>query len=151
MRSALIALTNSAFELSHDDLLPEDLVAVAALFALSAPALRKAIKRDEPPDGELTPALAQLLRAVLEARLADYPTSIEEDNQLLLSALPERKRMAVIVRRGEKAILRKAIAELVEQMPVQEEPVAKTLSRKEARAAKRIGEDVDARPSKRPR
>lgn len=144
-----------------DDPLPEDLLSVATLFSLSTPALRKAIKRDEAPDGELTPSLARLLAHVLDTRLADYATTIEEDDDLLasLDASRRRLRMAIIVRRGEKAILRKAREELAPHLSAVQSTSsaasARPLSRKEAREAKKRAAadmDVDDEPdSKRSR
>ena len=139
-----------------DDPLPEDLLAVATLFSLSTPAMRKAIKRDEAPDGELTPSLARLLAHVLDARLAEYPTTLEEDDALLASA-QGRLRMAIVVRRGEKAILHKTRDELAPHLSNASTSAASSrpLSRKEAREAKKRGAadlmDVDEQPSKRPR
>lgn len=66
---------------------------------------------------------ASLLAAVCTKRLTDYPTSIEEDSDLLRSllasancahpriknALPQRLRMAIEVRKGEKEILHAVI------------------------------------------
>jgi hypothetical protein len=49
---------------------------------------------------------AKVLLATLEARLGEYPTSIEMDQELLGDAnLPRRKKMAVKVRLGEKEII----------------------------------------------
>ena len=140
------------------DPLPEDLLAVATLFSLSTPALRKAIKRDEAPDGELTPSLARLLAHVLDTRLAEYATTLEEDDDLLASA-EGRLRMAIVVRRGEKAILRKARDELAPHLSAVESSTSaeskRPLSRKEAREAEKRGAadvmDVDEQPSKRSR
>ncbi|KAL9950093.1 hypothetical protein D7B24_004310 [Verticillium nonalfalfae] len=60
-------------------------------------------KRDEICDA--------VIAEVLKVRLAQYPTSIETDEKLLAEAdLPARRRMAVVVRLGEKKLLLEAIA-----------------------------------------
>ncbi|KAM0328848.1 hypothetical protein ACHAQA_005264 [Verticillium albo-atrum] len=60
-------------------------------------------KRDEICDA--------VIAKVLEARFAQYPTSVETDEALLREPdLPARRRMAVVVRLGEKQLLLEAIA-----------------------------------------
>lgn len=51
-----------------------------------------------------------VVREVLAARLAQYPTSLAEDQALLSSpGLSKRKQMAIHVRIGEKLLLQEAI------------------------------------------
>ncbi|KAM0283719.1 hypothetical protein ACHAQH_002308 [Verticillium albo-atrum] len=60
-------------------------------------------KRDEICDA--------VIAKVLEARFAQYPTSVETDEALLAQAdLAPRRRMAVVVRLGEKRLLLEAVA-----------------------------------------
>lgn len=52
-----------------------------------------------------------VLENVLLAKLASYPTSVEEDEQALTQAhLSTRRRMAVQVRLGEKRLLEEVLA-----------------------------------------
>ena len=52
-----------------------------------------------------------IVSKALTAKLAMYPTSIEEDETLLKSDdLPKRHRMAITVRLGEKRLLHEALA-----------------------------------------
>ena len=50
-----------------------------------------------------------IIKRALSSRLAEYPTSIAEDEQLLKAATG-RRRMAIEVRLGEKHLIRKAEA-----------------------------------------
>jgi len=49
----------------------------------------------------------RIIKRALSSRLAEYPTSIAEDEQLLKAATG-RRRMAIEVRLGEKHLIRKA-------------------------------------------
>jgi SET domain-containing protein 6 len=51
----------------------------------------------------------RIIKRALSTRLAEYPTSIEEDEQLLKMATG-RRRMAIEVRLGEKHLMREAEA-----------------------------------------
>lgn len=76
----------------------------------------KAVRRVQPdaiPDKQRrSEVLLSVMQRVFELRLAGYATSEEEDGQLLAhqasGPLPARRRMAAVVRRGEKALLREA-------------------------------------------
>ncbi len=51
----------------------------------------------------------RIIKRALSSRLAEYPTSIAEDEELLKAATG-RRRMAIKVRLGEKHLIRKAEA-----------------------------------------
>lgn len=59
-----------------------------------------------------TELVGQVLVVLLRSREQEYATSLEEDQQILLSEnLPHRTAMAIQVRMGEKKVLRAAIQE----------------------------------------
>jgi SET domain-containing protein 6 len=61
------------------------------------------------PQMKKTAELKKALTDVLGVRLAKYETSIEQDDELLRTDLPIRKRMAIEVRLGEKSIIKRAL------------------------------------------
>jgi N-lysine methyltransferase SETD6 len=67
------------------------------------------LDEDGIPEMERTAELKDVVLRILGKRVADYDTSIEEDENLLQTELSLRGRMAVEVRLGEKRILNKAI------------------------------------------
>ena len=59
-------------------------------------------------EAKRTAELKQAVLDVLSKRIAEYETTIEDDERLLDSTLDVRRRMAIEVRIGEKRILKKA-------------------------------------------
>ncbi|KAG8902145.1 hypothetical protein FRC00_001239 [Tulasnella sp. 408] len=92
-----------------DDALPEDLIVFLRLLLLSPSEWRKAREKESLPKPKPDAESLKLARRVLEERLKEYPTSIEDDETLLKQDTPRNSRSAVIVRLGEKKILRKAM------------------------------------------
>ncbi|KAG8956267.1 hypothetical protein FRC04_004344 [Tulasnella sp. 424] len=92
-----------------DDTLPEDLLVFLRLLLLSPPEWRKAKEKESLPKPKPDAESLKLARRVLEERIKEYPTTIEEDDALLQQDTPQNLRSAVIVRLGEKKILRKAM------------------------------------------
>ena len=107
-------LTQTNGELSLDHLIPEELRSAVRFLCSTQGCLgqtKNLITVDE----------AKLLQAVIESRLAEYPTSVDEDEQALLETQPasatlplgvskKRLKMAIEVRKGEKEILMAVIA-----------------------------------------
>jgi SET domain-containing protein 6 len=60
------------------------------------------------PEAKGTAELKQAVLDVLSKRIAEYETTIEDDERLLDSTVDVRRRMAIEVRIGEKRILKKA-------------------------------------------
>ena len=57
-----------------------------------------------------------IVAKALTAKLAQYPTSVEEDEQLLLNNdTKKRLRMAIEVRMGEKRLLQEALASVKDE------------------------------------
>ncbi|KAI0017173.1 SET domain-containing protein [Xylariomycetidae sp. FL0641] len=77
-------------------------------------AIRKASPATVPDKGKRDEVFLGATRRALELRLAEYRTSAEQDAELLSApgnpSISSRERMAVVVRRGEKVLLREAIA-----------------------------------------
>ncbi|KAI4730195.1 SET domain-containing protein RMS1 [Aureobasidium sp. EXF-10728] len=83
---------------------------------------------------QLKTAYYEILDAVIPARLAQYGTTVEQDEQLLKNPdLEARHRMAVFVRLGEKKLLKEA----KEFIPAQLEKYKPAQEEEEGRSAKR--------------
>lgn len=104
----LTLLSGSTFSLDKTLSLPEELVSTIKAFLWDEAAWAKCVAKDTPPKPKLDAASAAWALKVLLAREADYPSSIEEDENLLQTELGERERMAVVVRLAEKRILKGA-------------------------------------------
>ncbi|KIO19047.1 hypothetical protein M407DRAFT_152805 [Tulasnella calospora MUT 4182] len=92
-----------------DDTLPEDLIVFLRLLLLSPSEWRKAREKESLPKPKPDVESLKLAGRVLEERMKEYPTTIEDDEALLQQDIPRNLRNAVIVRLGEKKILRKAV------------------------------------------
>lgn len=98
------------------DILPDELLALLKTLTLSPEQLAKYQSKNRPPSPSLGSAEAQLLLEAVQARLAEYPTTLQQD-EALLADLPRisesssedrssyRRRMAIEVRLGEKQVL----------------------------------------------
>ncbi|KAL1945928.1 hypothetical protein VTO73DRAFT_1930 [Trametes versicolor] len=101
---------DDVFVLRTDCELAEELVSFVRLLLLPKDEWEKAAQKSKLPKPKLDKDVLTIAVDVLEKRLKDYPTTLEEDEALLA---PERfgelslnKRHAVVVRLGEKRILR---------------------------------------------
>ncbi|GAA5919833.1 hypothetical protein JCM1841_004005 [Sporobolomyces salmonicolor] len=123
-------------ELNHS--LPPELISAIRTFLLSADDFAKAQKKESPPKPKLDASSAAWARQLVERREAEYETSIEDDEALLKSsALSLRRRMAVIVRLGEKRILRATRTQLgIEYPPGSEDAKEKDKKRSRDGTAK---------------
>lgn len=76
-----------------------------------------------------------IITQVLTGKLAEYPTSIQEDRAMLQkSGLTNRRRMAIEVRLGEKLVIEEALAMLKARIDAatsesEERPAKKTKSK----------------------
>lgn len=100
--------------------IPKEFITVFRALRLSPVELATFRSNNKLPKGPLTTAEARLLCDLFRQRLEDYPTSLENDAQLLAGAngqqitdVSQRRRlMAVQVRHGEKETLAQYIAAL---------------------------------------
>ncbi|GAA6025653.1 hypothetical protein JCM10207_008926 [Rhodosporidiobolus poonsookiae] len=128
---------DDTFSIESDHAVPPELVAAIKTFLLSPPDLAKLQQKESPPKGKLDAASAEWVRKILHQRLIEYPTSVEEDEALLKDpALPLRKRMAVIVRLGEKRILDATRAAVDAEWPLGAVEPAKKKEKKRSREGK---------------
>lgn len=94
------------FVLDHDFEVPPAMISFTKLLLLSEKEWEKARKKSTPPKPKLEGALYDILISTIERRFADYPTTLETDRACPTGSLPLNKRQALIVRIGEKDILR---------------------------------------------
>ena len=100
--------------------IPKEFIMVFRALKMTPAELATFRSNNKLPTGPLTGAEARVLCDLFRQRLGDYPTSLENDAQLLASAdgqritdISQRRRlMAAQVRQGEKEILAQYIAAL---------------------------------------
>ncbi|MBW0461775.1 hypothetical protein O181_001490 [Austropuccinia psidii MF-1] len=98
------------------DLLPDDFICALRILLSSTEDFQSFKMKEKLPKPKLNEHVAQMAVFILQRRLAEYPNSIEVDEQLLCNFnLPERKRKAIIVRRSEKRILEDTRLSLIEK------------------------------------
>ncbi|KAI9604437.1 hypothetical protein KEM48_000750 [Puccinia striiformis f. sp. tritici PST-130] len=92
-----------------DPLLPEELTCILQIFLLTKPDFEDHKSKEKLPKPKLNSSEVIILaQKVIERRMKEYPTSIEEDESLLArlrSTNDHRKIKAIIVRKSEKEIL----------------------------------------------
>ncbi|KAI7962591.1 hypothetical protein MJO28_000685 [Puccinia striiformis f. sp. tritici] len=92
-----------------DPLLPEELTCILQIFLLTKPDFEDHKSKEKLPKPKLNSSEVIILaQQVVERRMKEYPTSIEEDESLLArlrSTNDHRKIKAIIVRKSEKQIL----------------------------------------------
>jgi len=103
---------DDAFVLETDLELPESLISLVRLLLSPDGEWGKAKDKGKPPKPKIDGQVLSLILSVLGRRLEEYPTSLEFDAVLLSENLPLNKRHAVIVRLGEKRILRGTVEKL---------------------------------------
>ncbi|GAA6053605.1 hypothetical protein JCM3770_001549 [Rhodotorula araucariae] len=126
---------DDTFSIETNHKLPDELVCAIKTFLLDSADYAKAQKKESPPKPKLDAISADWARKIIDQRLSEYPTSVETDEALLQNpALPPRKRMAVIVRLGEKRILRSARARIDADFPEGAAPAAEGLKKEKKRS-----------------
>ncbi|EMD33693.1 hypothetical protein CERSUDRAFT_56467 [Gelatoporia subvermispora B] len=104
---------DDTFVLMTDCEVPEELLSFIRLLSLTKDEWNKVKAKGKLPKGKLELELLPAIVDVLKERLKEYPTTIEEDESLLgpdsAVNLSFNKRNAVVVRLGEKRILRGAL------------------------------------------
>ncbi|KAI0314231.1 SET domain-containing protein [Amylostereum chailletii] len=105
-------------ETSHD--LPEELIAFVRLLLMPTPEWQKVRQKSKLPKPKVDGYILKVAVDMLRKRLAEYPTTLEEDEGLLseenVGSLSTNKKHAVVVRLGEKRILHGAVAKAEERL-----------------------------------
>jgi SET domain-containing protein 6 len=107
------------------DILPDELLALLKTLTLTPEQLLQQKSKNKPPKPAFALPEAQLLLATVQKRASQYPTSIEQDEEILnrlrnaelltpLEGSPRRQKMAIQVRLGEKEIIRQLYAMLTD-------------------------------------
>ncbi|KAF8533624.1 SET domain protein [Trichophaea hybrida] len=99
-------ILSDSFDLDHSFDIPEEVLVIVRTLLLSTSEFERYRDNGKHPKSLLTEDVALILTRVLEARLKDYPTTIEEDENILAEdQVQGREYAAVEVRLGEKQIL----------------------------------------------
>ncbi|KAI0633526.1 SET domain-containing protein [Trametes polyzona] len=100
---------DDVFVMHTDCELPGELISFARLLLLPKDEWEKTAKKSKLPKPKVDKDVLAVAVTVLETRLQEYPTTIEEDEKLLapenVDQLSLNKKNAIVVRLGEKRIL----------------------------------------------
>lgn len=96
---------DDVFDLYFDLEIPPSIISVIRLLLLPDEEWEKIKEKAKPPKPKMDAVVLTVLHEVLQRRLKEYPTSIQDDEQLLMTAPSLNLRHAIIVRLGEKKIL----------------------------------------------
>ncbi|SGZ12166.1 BQ5605_C028g10485 [Microbotryum silenes-dioicae] len=122
--------------------LPEELISTIRTLLLDQADFEKVQRKDMPPKPRLDPISAKWAVAILDRRMEEYETSIEEDETLLAQTdLIPRRRMAITVRLGEKRVLREARRQVVGAFPPDAEEEGKSKENSKADKKRKAGAD----------
>ncbi|CDO69162.1 hypothetical protein BN946_scf185042.g64 [Trametes cinnabarina] len=107
---------DDVFVFHTDCELPEEFISFTRLLLLPKDEWEKTAKKSKLPKPKVDRDVLDVASQVLEKRLTDYPTTVEEDEHLFASdafgRLSLNKKHAVIVRLGEKRILQGALKDV---------------------------------------
>ncbi|OSD07030.1 SET domain-containing protein [Trametes coccinea BRFM310] len=130
---------DDVFVFHTDCALPEEFISFTRLLLLPKDEWEKTAKKSKLPKPKIDSDVLTVAGQVLEKRLSEYPTTIEDDEKLLapesVEHLPLNKRNAVIVRLGEKRILQGALNDVRAKSKVMA-GAAKKRGREEEKAGK---------------
>ncbi|PIL36034.1 transcription factor [Ganoderma sinense ZZ0214-1] len=111
---------DDVFVLRTDCELPEELISLERLLLQSKEEWAKTAKKSKLPKPKVDVDVLSVAIDVLAARLKEYPTSIDEDEDLIkagsMELLSLNKKHAVVVRLGEKRILQGTLKQLRAQV-----------------------------------
>jgi len=96
--------------------LPPEMVSLVRLLLLPLDEWEKARNKGKPPQPKFNLDVLNTVHDVLNQRLKEYLTTIEEDEKQLAGTLSPNKKHATIVRLGEKRILDGALRKVNEMM-----------------------------------
>ncbi|VDB84932.1 unnamed protein product [Peniophora sp. CBMAI 1063] len=101
---------DDVFIFDKSAVLPEDFVSFARLLLLPQAEWEKVKRKGKLPKPKMDDAIADVAERSLQRRLAQYPTTLEEDEALLHSAQSTMHKFhALVVRMGEKSLLLEAL------------------------------------------
>jgi len=102
------------------DELPEDMISFVHLLIMSEPDWAKTKRKSKLPKPRVNNAVLSVVADVVRRRLAEYPTTMEDDETLLgtekETPVPLNLKNAVVVRLGEKRILRNLLRTVTAQL-----------------------------------
>ncbi|CAK5265439.1 unnamed protein product [Mycena citricolor] len=99
--------------LESDLEIPLALVALIRLLRLTPGEWEQAVEKDKVPKPKIDGEVLPIVKTVFESRLSQYPTTLEADIAMLENpSIAVNKKYALVVRVGEKKILREVIAKL---------------------------------------
>ncbi|KAF8694403.1 Rubisco LSMT substrate-binding, partial [Rhizoctonia solani] len=108
---------DDTFTLDMTTLLPPELLSFTQLLLLSDMEWEKTQEKEKPPKPK-SDSVKKCVKNALERRMEMYSTTIEEDeHQLSIGQHTLNKRHALIIRIGEKKVLKAAIGSLSEPVP----------------------------------
>ncbi|KIK69268.1 hypothetical protein GYMLUDRAFT_214349 [Collybiopsis luxurians FD-317 M1] len=148
---------DDVFALDMDYEIPESMISLTRLLHLSTDEWEKAREKGKPPKPKLDTQALDVLVTVLRKRLGQYPTSVEEDEDVLTRYQKEKvlvslnKYQATVVRLGEKRILRATLDRLLILRAPEEKGGAgksKNLKRKTASGSGSVAEGSGSGSSK---
>ncbi|KZT71724.1 SET domain-containing protein [Daedalea quercina L-15889] len=101
---------DDTFVIGTDCELPEELVSFVRLLMMPSDEWEKTSKKGKLPKSKVDVNVLDVIEKTLKRRMQDYPDTLEEDEKLLepenADSLSINKKYAIIVRLGEKRILR---------------------------------------------
>jgi SET domain-containing protein 6 len=115
------------------DILPDELLALLKTLTLDSEELQRLLSKSKPPKPILAAREARILLEAAQSKLAQYSTTIQEDQNLLQqfassSVLRDRQRrrhLAVEVRLGEKEVLQALLMMLQDFLAAEERGTGK--------------------------
>ncbi|KAF8948972.1 hypothetical protein BGZ47_000647 [Haplosporangium gracile] len=101
--------------------IPEELIGCAKILMMPINEFKTTvIEGKKLPSTKLTVEVQKVLRELLEAKLAEYPSSAKEDKMMLkqpIGTIPERTRSAVVVRSNEREIVQSVLDQVKKWRP----------------------------------
>ncbi|KAI0305376.1 Rubisco LSMT, substrate-binding domain-containing protein [Multifurca ochricompacta] len=97
---------DDVFEVNTSSELPEEMISFTRLLIMSSVDWEKSKRKSKLPKPKVDETVLSLATDVVRRRLAEYPTTIEEDEELLKDkSISLNLKHAIVVRLGEKRIL----------------------------------------------
>jgi len=134
------------FVVDYSNELPEEVTSFVRLLMMSAPEWEKTKRKSKLPKPKVDDAVLSVAVDVVRRRLAEYPTTLEDDEALLggerEKPMSLNLRNAVVVRLGEKRILHRLLRGLTTRLETSHAP---SLSSGESRKRKADGTGAGGR------
>ncbi|KAK2464170.1 hypothetical protein APHAL10511_003627 [Amanita phalloides] len=103
---------DDAIVIESDYEVPAVMLSLIRLFLLSKSEWEKTKIKSKPPKAKMEPDVIQVLITILQQRMKKYPSGLNDDESLLRQAISLNKKQAIVVRMGEKRILKKTLDKL---------------------------------------